>query len=166
MTYTSHIAHMVDMHHPTTHTRRQLLRAGTAVGAWLWVGPATANSDELAAAIRTYAAGAPVKAGRVLLDIAPIVDNGNTVPLTVSVDSPMTAGDHVTAIAIFNEHNPQREVAQFTLTPRSGRARVATRIRLATTQQLVAVARISDGSYWSHTVSVNVSIAACLEEVV
>jgi sulfur-oxidizing protein SoxY len=147
-------------------TRRQLIKAGTAMGFWLWVGNATASSDELATVIRAYAAGAPVKAGRVLLDIAPIVDNGNTVPLTVSVESPMTAGDHVTAIAIFNERNPQREVAKFTLTARSGRARVATRIRLATTQQLVAVARMSDGSYWSHTVNVNVSIAACLEEVV
>jgi sulfur-oxidizing protein SoxY len=154
------------MTYETASTRRQLLRAGTAIGAWLWVGNATANSDELAAAIRTYAAGAPVRAGRVLLDIAPIVDNGNTVPLTVSVESPMTAGDHVTAIAIFNERNPQREVAKFALSPRSGRARVATRIRLATTQQLVAIARLSDGSYWSHTVNVNVSIAACLEEVV
>ena len=150
----------------TSPPRRQLLRAGAGLGIWLLVGPATASSDELAAAIRNFAAGSPVKPGRVLLDIAPIVDNGNTVPLTVSVESPMTAADHVTAIAIFNERNPQREVAQFTLTPRSGRARVATRIRLATTQQLVAVARMSDGSCWSHTVNVNVSIAACLEEVV
>ncbi len=149
----------------TLKQRRQLLKAGAALGAWLWVGNATANSDELTAAIRSFAAGAPVKAGRVLLDIAPIVDNGNTVPLTVTVESPMTASDHVTAIAIFNERNPQREVTKFTLTARSGRARVATRIRLATTQQLVAVARMSDGSYWSHTVNVNVSIAACLEEV-
>jgi sulfur-oxidizing protein SoxY len=113
------------MTHKTLNQRRQLLKAGVAIGTWLWVGNATANSDELAAAIRSFAAGAPVKAGRVLLDIAPIVDNGNTVPLTVSVESPMTAGDHVTAIAIFNERNPQREVAKFTLTPRSGRARVA-----------------------------------------
>jgi sulfur-oxidizing protein SoxY len=154
------------MTHKTLHQRRQLLKAGAAIGAWLWVGPAMANSDELAAAIRSFAAGAPVKAGRVLLDIAPIVDNGNTVPLTVTVESPMTAGDHVTAIAIFNERNPQREVAKFSLSPRSGRARVATRIRLATTQQLVAVARMNDGTCWSHTVNVNVSIAACLEEVV
>lgn len=55
----------------TNRTRRQLLRAGTALGAWLWVGPAMANSDELAAAIRSFAAGAPVRTGRVLLDIAP-----------------------------------------------------------------------------------------------
>lgn len=153
----------------TTNTRRQLLRAGAGLGAWLLVSPAIANStsgDELAAAIRSFAAGAPVRSGRVLLDIAPIVDNGNTVPLTVSVESPMTAGDHVTAIAIFNERNPQREVAKYTLSARSGRARIDTRIRLATTQQLVAVARMSDGSCWSHTVNVNVSIAACLEEVV
>ena len=66
-------------------------------------------------------------------------------PVTVSVDSPMTPGDHVVAIAVFNERNPQREVAQFTLGPRAGRAQVGTRIRLPTSQQLVAVARLSDG---------------------
>lgn len=149
--------------HPT---RRQLLKAGVAMGAWLCVGPALANSDELHALIRKFAGQAKVQPGRVLIDISPIVDNGNTVPLTVTVESPMTAIDHVTDIAIFNERNPQREVVQFQLTPRSGRARVATRIRLATTQNLVAVARMNDGTFFSHTVNVSVSIAACLEEVV
>ncbi len=75
----------------------------------------------------------------------------------------MTAADHVTAIAIFNERNPQRDVARFTLGPRAGRATVSTRIRLATTQKLAAVARMNDGSYWSHTVDVIVTLAACLE---
>lgn len=152
---------------PEVHaTRRQLLQAGVAMGAWLCVGPAKANSDELHAFIREFSGNAPVAPSHVLIDIAPIVDNGNTVPITVTVESPMTASDHVTDIAIFNERNPQREVVQFQLTPRNGRARVATRIRLATTQHLVAVARMNDGTFWSHTVQVSVSIAACLEEVV
>jgi sulfur-oxidizing protein SoxY len=85
------------------------------------------------------------------------------VPITVSVDSAMTATDHVAAIAIFNEKNPQRDVARFTLGPRAGRARVSTRIRLATSQKLTAVARMSDGSYWSDTVDVVVTLAACIE---
>lgn len=148
---------------PSSATRRQLLAAGAGLGAWVLVRPASAASDELAAAIQAYTGGAVVRNGRVKLDIAALVDNGNTVPVTIGVDSPMTAADHVTAIALFNERNPQRDVIRFTLGPRAGRASVATRIRLATTQKLVAVARLSDGSYWSHTVDVIVTIAACIE---
>jgi sulfur-oxidizing protein SoxY len=118
----------------------------------------------LAAAVAGFTNGAAVQAGRVQLDIATLVDNGNTVPITVSVQSPMTAADHVTAIAVFNERNPQRDVGRFRLTPLSGKAEVSTRIRLATTQKLVAVARMSDGSYWSHMVEVVVTLAACIEE--
>ena len=148
---------------PSFATRRQLLAAGAGLGAWVLVRPASASSDELAAAIQAYTGGAVVKSGRVKLDIAALVDNGNTVPVTIGVDSPMTVADHVTAIALFNERNPQRDVIRFTLGPRAGRASVSTRIRLATTQKLVAVARLSDGSYWSHTVDVIVTIAACIE---
>ena len=149
-------------------TRRRLLATGLGLGAWVLVRPAAAAPEELKATLQAYTGGAALKSGRVLLDIAAIVDNGNTVPITVTVDSPMSATDHVTAIAVFNERNPQREVVKFALSPRSGRsgrASVSTRIRLATTQQLVAVARMSDGSYWSHSVDVIVAIAACLEEV-
>jgi len=145
--------------------RRQLLRAGAAVSAWLLVRPAAATPEEMAAAVRAWTGGAPVQAGRVRLDVAPLVDNGNTVPLAVHVDSPMTAADHVAAIAIFNERNPQRDVARFQLGPRAGRASVATRIRLATTQKLTAVARLGDGSHWSQTVEVIVTLAACLEDI-
>ena len=146
-------------------TRRQLLAAGAGLAAGVLVRPAAATPEELAAAITAWTGGAPVREGRVKLDIASLVDNGNTVPVSVSVDSPMNVADHVRAIAIFSERNPLREVAQFTLGPRAGRARVDTRIRLATTQKLVALARLSDGSCWSHTVEVIVTIAACLEEV-
>lgn len=121
------------------------------------------DGDPLAAAVAAYAQGAPVKPGRVKLQIDQLVDNGNVVPVSVSVDSPMTAADHVTAIAIYNERNPQREVAKFTLGPRAGKALVSTRIRLATSQKLTAVVRLSDGSYWSDTVSVVVALAACIE---
>ena len=95
--------------------------------------------------------------------MAPLVENGNSVPITISVQSPMTATDHVTAIAVFNEGNPQRDVAVFRLGPRAGRAVVATRIRLATSQQLVAVAQLSDGTFWSSTADVIVTLAACVE---
>ena len=81
----------------------------------------------------------------------------------MAVASPMTAADHVTAISVFNERNPQREVISVQLGPRSGRAQVSTRIRLATSQKIVAVARLSDGSCWSRTVEVVVTLAACIE---
>ena len=144
-------------------SRRQLLATGAGLGASVLVRPALATPDDMAAAIRAWTGGATLRAGRVTLDIATLVDNGNTVPVSVRVDSPMTEADHVAAIALFNERNPQPDVARFQLGPRAGRAEVATRIRLATTQKLVAVARMDDGSYWSHSVEVIVTLAACLE---
>lgn len=143
--------------------RRQLLAASAGLGAWLLVRPAAAASDDLAGAISAFAGGAAVQTGKVTLDVSTLVDNGNTVPVTVKVDSPMTPADHVKAIALFNERNPQREVFKALLGPRAGRAAVSTRIRLATTQKLVAIAQMSDGSFWSHTVDVVVTLAACIE---
>jgi sulfur-oxidizing protein SoxY len=143
--------------------RRELFQFGLAAGGLLLVRPARATSFEMQSAIADYASGAPVKPGKVKFDIPPLVENGNGVPITVSVDSPMTAAEHVTGIAVFNERNPQRDVVRFTLGPRAGKAVVATRIRLATSQQLVAVARLSDGTFWSHSVDVLVTLAACLE---
>ena len=140
--------------------RRQAL----ATLALVIVRPSLAAEGTLADAIRNYTGGAAVKEGRVKFDIAELVDNGNAVPVTITVDSPMTAANHVTAIALFNEKNPQRDIARFTLGPRAGKAEIATRIRLATTQKLVAIARMSDGSYWSHTVDVIVTLAACIED--
>jgi sulfur-oxidizing protein SoxY len=113
--------------------------------------------------VRRFADGAPVREGKVRIEIAPLVENGNTVPIAVTVDSPMTADDHVKAIALFNQKNPERNVAVFHLGPRSGRAAVSTRIRLAASQQLVAVARLSDGSHWTATVDVVVTLAGCIE---
>jgi sulfur-oxidizing protein SoxY len=116
------------------------------------------------AAMRTWTAGASVREGRVTLDIAELIDNGNAVPVTLSVDSPMTVVDHVTGLALFAERNPLPDVVAFTLGPRSGKAEVSTRIRLATSQQLVALAKLSDGSVWQRSVKVIVTLAACVEE--
>ena len=150
-----------------TLSRRQVLRLAVVVGSGAALGsvshPALSTAAELSAAIANFTAGAAAKPGRVTLDVAPLVENGNSVPITISVQSPMTAADHVTAIAVFNESNPQRDVAVFRLGPRAGRAVVATRIRLATSQQLVAVAQLSDGTFWSGTVDVIVTLAACVE---
>lgn len=143
--------------------RRRLMAASLCAGAMVIVRPASATPDSMKAALNAWTGGATLRPGRVKLEVARLVDNGNTVPVTVSVDSPMTAADHVAAIAIFNERNPLPDVARFTLGPRAGRAVVATRMRLATSQTLLAVAKMSDGSYWSQTVDVIVTLAACIE---
>lgn len=146
------------------HTsRRRLLVGAAGAVSCVVLRPAIAAAGDLEVAIANYTRRAPVKPGKVKLDIAELVDNGNVVPITVTVDSPMTPDNHVKTIAIFNEKNPQRDVARFTLGPRYGRADVTTRIRLATSQKLVAVAQMNDGSYWSHTVDVIVTLAACIE---
>jgi sulfur-oxidizing protein SoxY len=141
--------------------RRRVLVLGLS-GAVL-LRPAGATTEELAAAIRAYTGGAVPTPGGVQIDIAPLVENGNAVPVTIRVDSPMTAAEHVQAIALFNQLNPQRDMARFTLSPALGRAEVGTRVRLATSQQLVAVARLSDGSFRSQAVDVVVTLAACVE---
>lgn len=146
-----------------TSNRRQLLVAGAGLLVSVRNVHAATLPDELAAAVAGFTRGAVLREGRVVLEIAELVDNGNAVPVTVSATSPMTLADHVVALAIFNERNPQREVLQVRLGPRSGQARVSTRIRLATTQKLVAVARMSDGSCWFRAVDVIVTIAACIE---
>jgi sulfur-oxidizing protein SoxY len=104
-----------------------------------------------------------VRPGRIKLDLPPLVENGNAVPLAISVESPMTVEDHVKTIAVFNQKNPQPNVATFHLGPRSGRASVSTRIRLADSQTVIAIAQMSDGSFWSDSADVVVTLAACVE---
>jgi len=108
----------------------------------------------------------PVRTGKVKLDVPPLVENGNTVPMTVSVQNPMTANDYVKSIHVFNEKNPQPNVGNFYLGPHAGRAQISTRIRLADSQKIVAIARLSDDSFWSTSIDVVVTLAACTEEVI
>jgi sulfur-oxidizing protein SoxY len=146
--------------------RRDVLAAaaaGTGMAMLALMRPAFATTEEMAAAIDAFTGGVKPKEGKVKFDIAQLIDNGNAVPVTISVDSAMSKADHVSAIAIFNERNPQTDVAVFTLGPRCGKAQASTRIRLATSQKLTAVARMSDGAYWSTSVSVIVALAACIE---
>ena len=115
-------------------------------------------------AVRKVTGGAPVSRGRVKLDLPPLIDNGNTVPLSVSVDSPMTSADHVRAIHVFTEKNPQPNVLSAHLGPRAGRASLVTRVRIADTQSVTAIAQLSDGTFWSDSVHVVVTLSACLED--
>ena len=141
-------------------TRRLVLLAVAGLGL---SPPAEASTAAMDQAIHALIGESTVKRGKVKLDLPPIVENGNTVPLTVTVDSPISGADHITAIHIFNEKNPQPYVAAFHLGPRSGKAVVSTRIRLADSQQVVAIARLSDSSFWSDSADVVVTLAACAE---
>lgn len=152
--------------------RRHVLLAGTALAAWpalplraqLSTDPAYAATEARAReAIAHFLRGAEPQRGGITLDLAELVENGNTVPLRVQVDSPMTAADHVREIALFTHRNPQPEVASFDLGPHNGRAEVHTRIRLATSQRVTALARLSDGRCRLLSVDVVVTLAACVE---
>lgn len=145
-----------------TLTRRVVLIGSAAV---LLPRSAGATPQQMQDTIRQLVGDATVQHGKITLDVPPLVENGNTVPLTVSVESPMTAADHVKTIHILNQKNPQPHVISVSLGPRAGRARVATRIKLADSQQVVALAELSDGSFWSETADVIVTIAACVEGV-
>ena len=146
-------------------SRREFLRAATAgLAAIVAVRPAAATPAAMQDAIGAVVGTARVTKGRVKLELPPLSENGNAVPLTVSVESPMTPAEHVRAIHVFTEKNPQPDVVTFRLGPRAGLARVSTRIRLADTQTVIAVAELSDGSFWSAEAAVVVTLAACLEE--
>jgi sulfur-oxidizing protein SoxY len=151
-------------------SRRQFL--AVACGA-LAAGQVAAQLDPniqvlrraaLAKAIQKVTEGKPVRTGKVKLQVPPLVDNGNTVPLSVTVDSPMSAADHVKTIHVFTERNPQPYVLSAYLGPRAGRASISTRARIADTGQVIAIAQLSDGSFWQDSVSVIVTLSACLED--
>jgi sulfur-oxidizing protein SoxY len=161
---------IADGERDSTVTRRDMLRAAGALalggGASSAIATiAQATPAEMQAAVASIVGETRVTPGKVTLDIPPLVENGNTVPCTVTVESPMTAADHVKAIHVFTEKNPQPYVISVALGPRAGRASVSTRIRLRDTQTVLAVAEMSDGTFWSASANVIVTISACLEDV-
>ncbi len=149
----------------TTRRRFMAGASGVVAAGFVTLRPAQATPESMTAAIRQVTGEAKVQPGKVKLDVPPLVENGSTVSLTVSVDGPMTAANYCKSIHVFNEKNPQPNVAAFHFGPRTGRARVSTRIRLADTQTVVAIARMSDGSLWSAKAEVIVTLAACVEEL-
>jgi sulfur-oxidizing protein SoxY len=152
---------------PKGPTRRDILSiAGTLAlssGAGFSV-VRPAESATMQTAIAQVIGEAKLNTGRVKLDIPPLVENGNTVPCTVSVESPMTKTDYVKAIHVVAEKNPQPNVISVQLGPRAGRASMSTRIRLADTQAVIAIAELSDGSFWSNRTDVIITLGACLED--
>ena len=142
--------------------RRDFL-AGLA-GALASPGAALAQVDPLDPLVRIVTNGAPVRKGKVKIELPQLADNGNSVPIRITVDSPMTASDHVKSIHLYSDRNPVPNMANFYLGPRAGRAEINSRVRLAGSQRVTAVAQLSDGTFWSDTAPIVVTLSACLDE--
>jgi sulfur-oxidizing protein SoxY len=136
--------------------------ASLAAMPW-WPAEARAQTDPLGPLIAKLTGGTPVNPGRVTVSTPRLADNGHSVPLTVSVTSPMTAADHVRTITLLSERNPRPIMATYHLGPRAGRALVATRVRLNGSQRVLVIAELSDGSFWSGSAEVEVTESACLD---
>lgn len=147
-------------------SRRKVLALGAGFGAAALAGLSTSGiafADEAStqAAIDAFAAGAEVGEGRISLTAPEIAENGNTVPISVDVESEMTEADHVAAVMILASGNPNPGVITFNFTPMNGVAAATTRIRLAKTQDVIAVAKMSDGSVFMDKKLVKVTIGGC-----
>jgi len=127
-------------------------------------GAALAQVDPLDPLVWVVTNGAQVKQGKVTVELPQLADNGNSVPIKITVDSPMTEADHVKSIHLYSEKNPVRNMANFYLGPRAGKAEINSRVRLAGSQKVTAVAKLSDGSFWYDTASIVVTLSACLDE--
>lgn len=146
-------------------TRRKVLAfaAASPLLLHLQLRPAFATPGKMQEAIAAFTGGADMQEGGITLEIPLLVENGNAVPMSVKVDSPMRDDDYVPEIAVFNEANPWPEVATFHFTPMSGKAEVQTRIRLSGSQNIHAVARMYDGSFRHVATNVTVTAPACAE---
>ncbi len=145
-------------------TRREMMIGSAAfAAASLLQAPAALAENQAEAAMRERTGEAAINSGRITLGLPQIAENGLAVFTTVTVESPMTAEDHVKAIHLYSEKNPIAHIASFRLGPRAGRAKVSTNIRLAASQRVVALAEMSDGSVWADEKSIVVTIAACID---
>jgi sulfur-oxidizing protein SoxY len=131
------------------------------VGMTLVPRAVLADLQSMNEAIKERVGTPTFKEGRISLELPQIAENGNTVPMSIEIDSPMTAQDYVKSVHLFAESNPRPNVATFHFTPRSGKARASTRIRLIKTQNIVAVAEMSDGSVYMAKSEVKVTIGGC-----
>jgi sulfur-oxidizing protein SoxY len=142
--------------------KRRAFLAGLTLAIPAW--PARAQIAALDPDIQKITAGARIATGLVKLEMAVLAENGNAVPLKVTVESPMTEADFVRVIHIFSDRNPVRHMAAFRFGPRSGRAQLATRVRLAGSQTVTALAEMSDGTFWMDRARVQVTSGACIDE--
>ena len=158
------------MNPPKKMNRRQWLLRIQQIGiivVGVCLSPLTvfAKKEEADSAIKEITGGAPIRDGRVTLVIPPLVENGNLVVLSVSVDSPMTASNYVKVIHVIAEGNPLPQIFAAYLSPRSGTANITTRVRLADSQRVWAIAQMNDGSFWQGYAETLVTLSACTEMV-
>ncbi|BBK32667.1 sulfur-oxidizing protein SoxY [Stella humosa] len=145
-------------------TRRRLLTLSVGAAAFAALAPAArATPAEVQALLRSLVGEGKPRPGRIKLDLPLLVENGNAVAMTITVDAPVSGPDRVESVHVFAEANPLPNVAAFHFGPATGRAVVSTRIRLATSQTVIAVAKLADGSFWSDEIELLVTLAACLE---
>ncbi len=143
-------------------TRRHLLAVlGGGAALFSTIGPAAADLAAVQKAMKALFGDRTPGTGKIVLEAPQIAENGNSVTISVEVESPMTADDYVKSVAIFADGNPNPEVAVFHFTPANGRAMATTRIRLAKTQTVYAVAEMSDGSVYMAKRAVKVTIGGC-----
>ena len=144
-------------------TRRNALTA-FAAGAGMLLGLRTTSAGpaEANAEITKFTGGASAVPGRIMIGLPELAENGNSVPLSVVIDSPMTAEDHVTEVRVIADRNPRPVVATFHFTALTGRAEASTRIRLAGTQEVIVLAKTSRGELLSDRRQIKVTIGGCL----
>ena len=143
--------------------RRQAFLLGGGFVA-LTVLPMAANaepSNDAAELIKKFTGGKEAAKGKITLDLPEIAENGNTVPLALTVESPVTAENYVKEVLFVADGNPNAGVATLMFTPMSGKAEASIRIRLAQTQNVIAVAKMSDGSLFTERKTVKVTIGGC-----
>ncbi len=140
--------------------RRTFLSAIVALG----VRNARAQLAAIDPTIQQITGGVRIASDRVKMELPVIADNGNAVPLKVSVQSPMTADDYVKTVHLVSDRNPMRHMAAFHFGPQSGRAELATRVRLAGSQTVTALAEMSDGTFWMDRARIQVTLSACIDE--
>ena len=136
-----------------------------ALGTWFSPLTVLAKKEDATKAIQEITGGKPIIDGKVKLVIPPLVENGNLVVLKLSVDSPMAAKDYVKSIHVIAEGNPLPNIFTVYLTPRSGTANITTRVRLADSQTVWAIAQMSDGSFYQGSAETLVTLSACTELV-
>jgi sulfur-oxidizing protein SoxY len=142
--------------------RREMLALGAGMAGVVAFGaPQALAKNDSEEVIKKFTGGKAPTQGKIKLDLPEIAENGNTVPMTVTVESPMTAQSHVTDVLVLASENPRSGVATFHFTPASGVAEANTRIRLASTQDVIAVAKMSDGSFFMASKQVKVTIGGC-----
>ncbi len=145
-------------------SRRAALAAGAggvALSVVGWHGKARAGVKEAADEVAKFVGGATAEKGKISIELPEIAENGSTVPLTVTVDAPMTAENYVSDVLVVSEGNPNPGVITFHFTPMSGKAEAQTRIRLAATQNIVVVAKTNGGQFYTAQKQVKVTIGGC-----